>query len=107
MKFAISVGHGEYVRGASGLIDEVEEAKKVVPAVANYLVAQGHDVVTFFDQISTNQSDNLNEIVNWHNDQIRDFDVSVHFNAYVPTDGGRGCEVLYLTQQDIAARVSQ
>jgi N-acetylmuramoyl-L-alanine amidase len=107
MRFALSVGHGEYVRGASGLIDEVEEAKKVVPAVANYLVSAGHDAVTFFDRSSTTQSDNLNAIVNWHNDQDRDFDVSVHFNAYVPTDGGRGTEVLYLTQQGVAEAVAQ
>jgi N-acetylmuramoyl-L-alanine amidase len=105
MKFVISSGHGKYVRGASGLIDEVDEARKVVPEVAKYLRAAGHDVVEFHDDTSTSQNENLNTIVNFHNSQTRDLDISVHFNAYVPTDGGRGSEVLYLTQEDIATRV--
>ena len=105
MKFVISSGHGKYVRGASGLIDEVDEARKVVPEVAKYLRENGHEVVEFHDDTSTTQNENLNTIVNFHNSQTRDLDVSVHFNAYVPTDGGRGSEVLYLTQENIATRV--
>jgi N-acetylmuramoyl-L-alanine amidase len=106
MRVAISSGHGLYVRGASGLIDEVDEARKVVPEIRKFLLAAGHECVEFHDDTSTTQSENLNTIVNWHNNQERDIDVSVHFNAYVPTDGGRGCEVLYVTQESIAARVS-
>jgi|SRR5215469_3997334 len=106
MKFAISSGHGKYVRGAKGLIDEVDEARKVVPAVADQLRMLGHQAVTFNDDTSTSQQQNLQTIVNWHNAQTRDFDASVHFNAYIPTSGGRGCECLYITQGDIAAKVS-
>jgi len=106
MKFAISSGHGKYVRGAKGLIDEVDEARRVVPAVAGFLRHAGHQVVTFNDDTSTSQNQNLQTIVNWHNSQTRDFDASVHFNAYIPTSAGRGCEVLYVTQGDIAAKVS-
>jgi N-acetylmuramoyl-L-alanine amidase len=106
MRIAISSGHGLYVRGASGYIDEVDEARRVVPEIRKFLIAGGHECVEFHDDTSTTQSENLNTIVNWHNKQTRDIDVSVHFNAYVPTDGGRGCEVLYLTQADVASRVS-
>jgi N-acetylmuramoyl-L-alanine amidase len=107
MKIVVSSGHGKYVRGASGLIDEVDEARKVVAAVAHNLNMLGHGVVEFHDDTSTTQQQNLNTIVNFHNSQDRDLDVSVHFNAYVPTDGGRGTEVLYLTQKDLADEVSK
>jgi len=107
MRFVISSGHGKYVRGASGLIDEVDEARKVVPAVAEYLRQNGHEVVEFNDDTSTTKNENLNTIVNFHNSQDRDLDVSVHFNAYIPTDGGYGTEVLYLTQQNAATRVAE
>src|SRR6516162_2606440 len=105
MKIVISSGHGKYVRGASGLIDEVDEARKVVEEVSKWLAAGGHEVVVFHDDTSTTQNENLNTIVNFHNSQDRDLDISVHFNAYTPTDGGRGSEVLYVTQENIATRV--
>jgi len=77
-----------------------------VAEVAQFLKLNGHQVVEFHDDTSTTQSENLNTIVDFHNSQSRNIDVSVHFNAYVPTDGGRGTEVLYLTQDDIAQRVA-
>jgi len=106
MRVVISSGHGKYVRGASGLIDEVDEARKVVPEVAKWLTVNGHQVIEFHDDVSTTQQQNLNTIVNYHNNQTRDLDVSVHFNAYVPTDGGRGTEVLYLTEPKLLADLS-
>jgi hypothetical protein len=110
MKISLSVGHGLYVRGASGLIDEVNESIKVVDAVANWLTTNGHQVKTFFDETSTDQSTNLNTIVNWHNANRSDIAVSVHFNAYVPTEGGRGTECLCCTGNattlDISKRVA-
>jgi len=106
MKIAISSGHGKYVRGASGFIDEVNEARRVVANVADDLRLAGNTVAVFNDDTSTTQSQNLNTIVNWHNKQDRELDVSVHFNAYVTTDGGRGTETLYLTQDKLAAKVS-
>jgi len=106
MKVVISSGHGKYVRGASGLIDEVDEARKVVPRVAQYLRDMGVEVIEFHDNTSTTQNENLRTIVNFHNAQSRDLDVSVHFNAYVPTSGARGTEVLYVTQVELATRMS-
>jgi hypothetical protein len=63
--------------------------------------------VEFHDDISTDQNENLHRIVEFHNSQIRDLDVAVHFNAYTPTDGGRGTECLYITQQVLATQVAQ
>jgi hypothetical protein len=107
---AISSGHGRYVRGAVGPVgwglDEVDEARKVVAKVADYLRLSGDQVVSFADNTSTTQQENLHTIVNWHNAQSRDLDISVHFNAYVPTHGGRGTETLYLTQDALAAKVA-
>src|SRR5215472_7874463 len=106
MKIAISSGHGKYVRGASGFIDEVNEARRVVANVADDLRLAGNTVAVFNDDTSTTQSQNLNTIVNWHNKQDRELDVSVHFNAYITTDLGRGDETLYLTQQALAAKIT-
>jgi len=110
MKIAISSGHGKYVRGAVGPqgwgLDEVNEARRVVPKVAEFLRATGNTVHTFNDDTSTTQQQNLNTIVNWHNKQDRELDMSVHFNAYVPTELGRGDETLYVTQQALATKIT-
>jgi N-acetylmuramoyl-L-alanine amidase len=102
----ISSGHGIKVRGASGYLDEVDEAIRVMETVADILLKHGFGVITFTDEISSNQSDNLEAIVDFHNAQTRELDVSVHFNAYTKTDKPMGTEVLYLTAADAAARVS-
>jgi N-acetylmuramoyl-L-alanine amidase len=106
MKIVISSGHGLQVRGASGIIDEVDEARRVVANVASYLRRIGYQVIEFNDDTSTTQSENLDTIVNFHNAQDRDLDVSIHFNAFEPTDKAMGVEVLYLSQEDLARRVS-
>ena len=98
MKFCISSGHGKYIRGASGSpvppqLDEVDQARRVVARVAEFLKQMGVGVETFNDDTSHDQNTNLHTITNWHNSKTRDYDVSVHFNAY---DGSaHGCEVLY------------
>jgi len=103
MKIVMSSGHGKYVRGAQGIISEVTEARKVVETVAAKLRAAGEQVITFHDDVSHTQDENLNRIVDFHNAQgAHDLDVSVHFNnaydapyskpigtecfAYVPND---------------------
>jgi N-acetylmuramoyl-L-alanine amidase len=103
----ISSGHGLKVRGASGYLDEVDEARMVVETVADLLLKNGVGVKTFHDDISTTQSENLETIVNYHNEQARDLDVSVHFNAYETTTKPMGCEVLYVTQDGLAATLSE
>ena len=101
-RIVISSSHSKLVRGASGILDEVDEARRVVERVAEMLEARGVDVTVFHDNTSTSQSENLNCIVNYHNSQERDLDVSVHFNAYVETTKPMGTEVLFVTQSALA-----
>jgi N-acetylmuramoyl-L-alanine amidase len=112
MKIVISSGHGKHIRGAEGPepwgLDEVDEARKVVDEVAVVLRSMGVDVVTFHDDVSNDQSENLDRIVDFHNAQgAHDWDVSVHFNAYEVTNGPMGTEVLYVsdTGEKMARRV--
>ena len=102
----ISSGHGSKVRGASGVLDEVDEARKVVEHLADELRIRDVAVVTYHDDISTTQNENLNRIVDFHNSKQRDLDISVHFNAYVETESPMGTEVLFVTQEDLASQLS-
>jgi hypothetical protein len=102
----ISSGHGKYIRGASGYLDEVDEARKVVNRVAELLRDGDIDVEVFHDNTSHDQNTNLNTIVNYHNAQERQLDVSVHFNAYQTTSKPMGVECLYVTQSTLAGEVS-
>lgn len=106
MKIVFSSGHGKYIRGASGYLDEVDEARKVVEKVAELWRASGVGVDVFHDNTSTSQSQNLSTITNYHNSRTRDYDVSCHFNAYQTTSKPMGTEVLYITQSSLAAKVS-
>src|SRR5262245_5903782 len=105
-RIVISSGHGKLVRGASGILDEVDEARKVVERVAELLGSLGVEVTTFHDDTSTTQNENLETIVAFHNGEDRDLDISVHFNAYVETADPMGTEVLYVTQSTLADNVS-
>jgi hypothetical protein len=104
--FVISSGHGKYIRGASGYIDEVDEARKVVERTAQILKDAGVSVKTFHDNTSHDQNTNLHTIVNYHNAQSRDLDVSVHFNAYNTTSKPMGTECLYVSQSTLASDVA-
>jgi hypothetical protein len=106
MRVVISSGHGQKIRGASGYLDEVNEARRVVDEVAKILVAANVPTKTFHDNTSTTQSTNLSTIVNYHNSQQRDLDVSVHFNAYQTTSKAMGTECLYVSQQSLSASMA-
>jgi N-acetylmuramoyl-L-alanine amidase len=105
-KICISSGHSKHVRGASGYLDEVDEARNVAERLAAELEHRGVVVYVFHDNNSTTQDQNLKTIVSWHNSHVRDLDISVHFNAYQMTEKPMGCEVLYKTQGDLAADLS-
>jgi N-acetylmuramoyl-L-alanine amidase len=111
MKIVISSGHGKYIRGAAGPppwgLDEVNEARRVVEETASYLRQVGVEVTTYHDDVSHSQGENLDRIVDFHNSNYRDLDVSIHFNAFEVTQAGRGTEVLYVTQQTLATVVAQ
>jgi N-acetylmuramoyl-L-alanine amidase len=109
MRIVVSSGHGTKIRGAAGSPrppqhDEVDQAIKMMNAVAAKLKAAGVEVVTYTDTVSTSQSENLNRIVDFHNSQTRDLDCSIHLNAF--DHSAHGVEVLYLTQSSLASKVS-
>ena len=105
-RIVISSGHGKYVRGAAGIIDEVDEARRVTEELATALVDRGVKVTIFHDDTSRSQKENLWTITDFHNDQDRDLDISVHFNAFEQRDEPVGTEVWYVTQSDLAKRLS-
>lgn len=94
-KIVLSSGHALHVRGAAKLIDEVDEARRVVDRVTAILTAGGVETIKFHDDTSKTQAKNLATIVTFHNKQVRALDVSVHFNAARYTEAARGCEVLH------------
>src|SRR5215475_3888773 len=112
MKIAISSGHGKYVAGANGYIQEHPEAVRVVNKTAEYLRAMdGIAVATFEDTTSRTQDENLATIVAWHNNsafggEAHDFDVSIHFNCNTTTSKPVGTECWYMTQDDLADDVA-
>ena len=106
-RVVVSSGHGKYVRGACGILDEVDEARLIVECLAIALQKRGIDVVVFHDDVSKSQNENLNRIVDFHNSQARDLDISVHFNAYEQVSKPMGTECLYLTQFELAEQISE
>lgn len=92
MKVVISSGHGLKVRGAACYLDEVDEARRVVNLVAQFLRILRIECVVFHDDVSTSQQENLERIVDFHNSEVRDLDISVHFNAFESTTAPMGTE---------------
>lgn len=108
-KFVVSSGHSLKVRGAASILDEVNEARKVISKVAIYLKQLECTVHEFHDNTSTTQTNNINTIVKYHNSKNREMDVSVHFNAASKTNEARGVEVLYYSDdmKALADKVSK
>lgn len=104
MRIAISSGHGLFIRGARGIIDEVEEARKVTDRVAEILRGAGVGVSPFHENNARTQSENVGAIVRHHNSQTRDLDVSIHFNSTatgIIEDRAIGVEVLHFTSNQV------
>jgi N-acetylmuramoyl-L-alanine amidase len=91
MKIAIRGGHSLDVRGASGVVDEVTEDRKITAKVVEYLKLSGNEVL---DVTPTNSGSSINDLsipVNKANAWGADYFASIHLNA----GGGRGVEVIY------------
>ena len=115
MRIAISSGHGLHVRGASSLIDEVDEARRVVNRIEEILKTVGGNVSVFHDDttriingnVQQAVRENVNTIVNWHNSLVRDIDVSIHFNGIDGIrDAGIGVETLYKQGNEITRKLA-
>lgn len=104
-KFVISSGHGKIVGGAVGFINERAEAVKVVDRVyailTNSYNGRGY---RYHESTAQNQSQNLANIVNYHNSKDRELDVSVHFNS--ASASATGTECLYYDAKSLSAKMS-
>lgn len=101
----ISSGHSINCQGASGFVNEVTEARRVVDRIYEMCKAMGIEVYKYHDT-SSDSRQNLANIVDFHN-RFRDgVDVSVHFNCYQTTNNPMGTEVCYYSQASLASSVS-
>src|SRR5215471_1898796 len=107
MSVCISSGHGKFVRGAKGHLDEVDEARRVTDEVARILRAGNVPVTVFHDEVSRSVNANLNAIVSAHKKAARQRNVSVHFNAFQKVDRPMGTEVCHRNQPTFAGNVSK
>lgn len=98
MRLAISSGHSHRDPGAVGILRERDENVRVANRLGEIINAtRDHTAVIYHDNTSTSSRQNVNETARWHNQQDRDRDVQIHFNAFKPTELPRGTEMLYRT----------
>jgi N-acetylmuramoyl-L-alanine amidase len=91
MKDVIRGGHSLDVRGASGIVDEVTEDRKITAKVIEYLRLEGNEVLDATPSNSGTSIVDLSVPVNKANSWGADYFASIHLNA----GGGHGVEVLY------------
>ena len=107
-KIAVRGGHTELCTGASALIDELTEDRKVKDAVIKYLRKLGYEVldvtppVNYTSSISADLAYGVNKANEWGADLF----ISIHFNkAYNSYNGALGSEVCVYSEHEIAQRV--
>lgn len=107
-KIAVRGGHTEKATGASALIDELTEDRKVKDAVIKYLRKLGYEVLDVTPSVNytSNASTDLAYGVNKANEWGADLFVSIHFNkAYDSYNGALGSEVCVYSEHEIAQRI--
>ena len=107
-KIAVRGGHTELCTGASALIDELTEDRKVTAAVIKYLRELGYEVLDVTPPVNYTSSSSTDLLygVNKANEWGADLFVSIHFNkAYDYYNGALGSEVCVYSTYDIAQRV--
>lgn len=108
MKIAGRGGHTELCTGASALIDELTEDRKVTAAVLKYLRELGNDVLDVTPPVNYTSDEyvDLAYGVNKANEWGADLFISIHFNkAYDSYNGALGTEVWVYSEYEIAERV--
>lgn len=108
MKIAIRGGHTEKATGASALLNELTEDRKVKDSVVKYLKQLGHEVLDVTPPANSdlNKNTDLAYGVNKANEWGADLFVSFHFNkAYDSYNGALGSEVCVYSTHEAAQRV--
>lgn len=101
----ISSGHSINCQGASDILNEVTEARRVVDRIYQICKDMSIEVYKYHDT-SSSSNQNLANIANWHNQFKDGIDVSIHFNCYQHTSNSMGTEVCYYSQSELANKVS-
>lgn len=83
-------GHSLKCRGASGILDEVNEDRAVKNKLIELLRANGYTVYDCTDDYSTTQKANLRNIVSKCNSHTVDLDISIHLNSGRNDSNGDG-----------------
>ena len=80
-RYNVHGGHNSIVPGASGLLDETTEDRKVKNGVISRLRSLGHTAYDCTDDKGRTQGANLANIVAKCNAHTVDIDVSIHLNS--------------------------
>lgn len=113
MRFSISAGHnpsGKIACGASDLLDESNQSRKVCKYLIKLLKRKGHKVYNCTVNNGTSQLDVLRKIVAKCNAHDVDLDISIHFNSGRSDKKGDGksggCEVLLTEKKGFKGSVA-
>lgn len=101
----LSKAHSKKVQGASKFINEVDESIRVVNRVQQLCAEiKKNSIITYQETTATNKTDNLNNIIKFHNSKSKDLNISLHFNSATfngkdYTNDAVGIETLYCSDK--------
>lgn len=103
MRINVHGGHNKYSTGASSILNELNEDRKVKDLVISKLKVLGHTVYDCTDETGKNKNQNLKNIVEKCNTHKVDIDISIHFNSGSKDPNGNskttGTEVYYYSSK--------
>lgn len=112
--YCISAGHnpaGKIACGASDLLDESTEARKITKEVIKLLRKKGYKVYNCTTNRGSSQSDVLKKVVSYHNKQDAVLNISIHLNSGRNDKTGdnkiAGTEALVYSNSGIKKEVSE
>lgn len=108
MKICVRGGHTELCTGASALINELTEDRKVKDSVCKYLKQLGHTVLDVTPPVNYTSSSSADLVygVNKANNFGADLFISIHFNkCYNSYNGALGSESCVYSENEYGKRI--
>lgn len=93
MKIAVRAGHNYGVKGAVGILDEVDVTRAYYPYVIKFLRESGHEVLDVTPHSTDTKGEDLSFGVNKANNFGAEIFISCHVNS--SNGEGHGCEAIY------------